>query len=140
MERTDKKNIFKEGPARVLGHLEQEIMDLLWSRGAMNGKDVHRTIKHERPIAITTVLTVLDRLVKKGLVAKKRGETVYLYKPLCTRDEFARELSGTLLKDIFEISSSSATASFVDMVADTSPEELDRLAQLVEEKRKELKG
>lgn len=138
--RKNDKRVFKEKEARALGHLEQELMDIFWSRGAMNGRQVHGAIKRKRPIALTTVLTVLDRLVKKALLAKERGESVFIYRPLCTRDEFAKRLSGAFFKDVLEISASSVAASFVDSLADTSPEELDMLARLVDEKRKELKG
>jgi len=140
MKKKNSKKTPRKKALRALGHLEQEIMDLLWSRGPMNGKGVYNAIMHKRPIALTTVLTVLDRLVKKGLVAKQKGESVFIYRPQNTRDEFAKKLSSAFFKDILEISASSLTASFVDSFADTSPEELDMLVRLVEEKKKELKG
>ena len=131
------KNV-KDGYGRLLGHLEQEILDVLWSRGDATGKDIFDNIKRTREIALTTVLTVLERLTKKGLVKKVKGESFYVYKPAYTKDEFARKVSKEVLKSIFEISTNGASASFVDFLADTHPIELDKLAALIESKKKEI--
>ena len=127
----------KEG---VLGHLEREVMEALWATGGASGKEVYDEIRKRRAIALTTVLTVIERLVKKGLVKKERGETVYLFSPALTKEEFARKVSGDVLRGILEISTSSASASFVDMLADTDPKELERLSELIEKKKKEISG
>jgi len=128
----------KEGYGRILGRLEQEILDVLWSKGDATGKEIFDNIRHTREVALTTVLTVLERLANKKLVTKSRGESVYIFKPAYTRDEFASKVSKEMLKSIFEISTNGASASFVDMLADTDPVELDRLASLIEGKKKEM--
>ncbi len=128
----------KEGYDRILGRLEQEILEVLWSKGDSTGKEIFDHIRSTRDIALTTVLTVLDRLASKKLVKKTRGESVYIFSPAYTKDEFARKVSGEMLKSIFEISANGASASFVDILADTHPLELDRLASLIESKKKEL--
>ena len=133
-----RKNI-KDRHQRVLGPLEHEILDVLWEKGSTAGKDIYREIKTTRPIALTTVLTVLERLTGKGLVNKVKGESVYVFTPAYTKDAFAREVSSDVFKGIFEISRSGATASFVDMIASTDPSELDRLTGLIEDKKRELK-
>ena len=135
-----KKKGILSARAEVLGSLEREIMETLWAGGAMSGKEVFEELREKRPLALTTVLTVLDRLVKKGLVNKSRGESVNLFRARYSKDEFAREVSGAILRDVMKISASSATASFVDLLADEDPEELKRLASLIEKKRREMKG
>ncbi len=123
---------------RVLGHLEHEILNVLWAKGEASGKAVFAEIRHTREIALTTVLTVIERLAKKGFVKKVKGESVYIFKPAYTRDGFAREVSQGVLKGIFHISASGVAASFVDILADTDPKELDRLSLLIERKKKEM--
>lgn len=129
----------KEGYG-VLGPLEQEILDTLWARGEASGKEIFTEIKRVRDIALTTVLTVIERLAKKGLVKKVKGESVYLFRPAYTKDEFAREVSQEVLKGIFEISASGACASFVDILAKTGPVELEKLSILIESKKKEMEA
>ncbi len=128
----------RKGLGRTLGDLERAIMDLLWSRSGITGKEVFERLSQEREIALTTVLTVLERLVKKGLVNKKKGEVAYLFSAAYTRDEFTEVVSQEVLKGVFEISMGSATASFVDILADTDPNELDRLSLLIKQKKEEL--
>lgn len=129
----------KAGLGRSLGDLEKDIMDILWLKGEATGKEVFLEVRHSRNIAITTVLTVLERLAKKGIVQKVKGESVFLYTPTLTRTEFADRVSQEVMKGILDISASSAVASLVDILADTDPHELDRLSELIEKKKKEIR-
>ncbi len=122
----------------MLGSLEQVVMDTLWARGGMSGRAVHEHIKRSRPVALTTVLTVMERLRKKGLLKKAKCDGVFIFEPRKTKDEFARGLSNRLFKDVLDISTGSATACFVDALAEVDPEELKRLDMLIKKKKKEL--
>lgn len=130
----------KEGYGGILGHLEQDILDMLWSSGEASGKEIFTAIRRTRDIALTTVLTVLERLGKKGLVIKEKGESVYLFRPAFTRDEFTKQVSGDFFKGLFELSASGASASFVNILAQVDPVELDRLKALIENKKKEIES
>lgn len=121
-----------------LGPLEREIMEFLWASGTANGRDVFSGIKAGRDIALTTVLTVLERLAKKGLVRKEKGGGLIAFSPALSREEFARTVSEDVFKGILGISASGLCASFVDALAASGPEELERLSELIESKKKEL--
>lgn len=124
---------------RILGHLEQDILDILWSKKEVSSKEIFINIKYERNIALTTVFTVLERLVKRGLVEKvKRNH--YIFRPTITKAEFARKVSYEIFKEIFKKSADEATESFVDVLADINPLELDRLKTVIERKKKEGYG
>ncbi|MFQ5428483.1 MAG: BlaI/MecI/CopY family transcriptional regulator [Thermodesulfobacteriota bacterium] len=122
----------------MLGSLEQEIMDTLWARGGMSGRGVHEQIQKSRAVALTTVLTVMERLRKKDLLKKAKSHGVYIYEARQSKDEFAGSVSARLFKDVLDISTGSATASFVDALAEVDPEELKRLDLLIKKKKKEL--
>lgn len=135
------KNLKKKyGYAGALGHLEHEILDVLWRRESMSGKDIFSAIKTKRPIALTTVLTVIERLCKKGLVKKVKGESVYVFAPAVSRDEFARIVSSAVLRDMAGISTSGVFASFVDVLPGVSSDELEKLLSVIEGRKKELSG
>lgn len=121
-----------------LGPLEQEIMEFLWASGTSSGRDVFSGIKSGRDIALTTVLTVLERLAKKGLVVKLKGAGLIAFSPALSREEFARAVSEDVFKGILGISASGLCASFVDALAASDPEELEKLSELIESKKKEL--
>lgn len=122
----------------MLGSLEQEIMDRLWERGGLSGRAVHEHIQKSRPVALTTVLTVMERLRKKGLLKKAKSGGVFIYEARMTRDEFAASVSARLFKDVLDISTGSTAACFVDALAEADPDELKRLDRLIKMKKKEL--
>ena len=126
----------KAGLGRVLGDLERLVMDILWNRGDVTGREVLEEIEKTRPLALTTILTVMDRLLKKGLIKRKKRGGVFVYTPSISRDDFVRQVSEEVMQGILDISTSSAASSFVDILYKTSPEEMDRLSRLIEERKK----
>lgn len=128
----------KNGHGKVLGHLEHDILEALWKRGEASGRVVFEEVS--RDIAMTTVLTVLERLVNKGLLEKRRGQEVNLFRCVYTKEELAKKLSDEVFRSILGLSASAASAAFVDILADIQPVELDRLASLIESKKRELES
>ena len=49
----------------ALGSLERQVMDIVWDGGSFTVRDVHA--KLSRPVAYTTVMTVLDRMGRETL-------------------------------------------------------------------------
>lgn len=67
-------------PMASRGELEQRVMELLWSSPAPQSvADVHASLSAERELAYTTVMTVLDRLAKKGLVDRELVSRAWRY-------------------------------------------------------------
>lgn len=72
----------------ALGDLEREIMTRLWAAGEpLTVRQVHEALSRERDLAYTTVMTVLDRLAKKGLVRQQKADRAYRYTATQTREE-----------------------------------------------------
>lgn len=80
------------------GDLEQRILELLWVAGsARSVADVHADLTRERELAYTTVMTVLDRLAKKGLVERELVGRAWSYTPADTQPVFvAKQMLGEL--------------------------------------------
>lgn len=129
----------KAGLGRVFGDLEKSVMDVLWEKGEATGREVFEEIGKGRPLAFTTVLTVMDRLLKKGLIKRIKRGKLFVYEPSMSRDDFVRQVSREVLQGILDISASSAASSFVDILYKTSPEETERLSRLIEERKKSSK-
>lgn len=130
----------KKGLGKVLGHLEEEIMGVLWKRGEAAGKEVLEEIRQNRDIAFTTVLTVLERLAKKGLVKRTKGAGGYIFEPVYSKEEFTGAVSREVLEGVVELWRGPAVASFVDILAKRDPGELDKLSRLIEKKKMELEN
>ncbi|MEU6699993.1 MULTISPECIES: BlaI/MecI/CopY family transcriptional regulator [Pseudonocardia] len=71
-----------------LGELEAAVMDVLWDGAApCRVRDVRARLAPARPLAYTTVMTVLDNLHRKGWVRRELDGRAYLYRPAATREE-----------------------------------------------------
>lgn len=71
-----------------LGELEAAVMDVLWTApGPCRVRDVRTRLADLRPLAYTTVMTVLDNLHRKGWVQRELEGRAYLYRPVATREE-----------------------------------------------------
>jgi predicted transcriptional regulator len=130
----------ENGPqGAALGHLETQVMELVWARGAGNVHDVMRGL--ERALAYTTVMTTLDRLYKKGLLDRRKEERAFVYSPRISRAEWERKRAGELVAGFL---ASPATpgellvSCFVEAVGERNEALLDELERTIRKKRKEL--
>ncbi len=66
----------------MLGELEKRVMAVLWAAEApMSVAEVREVIAQDRPLAYTTIMTVLDRLAKKELVLRTLENRAWQYRP-----------------------------------------------------------
>jgi predicted transcriptional regulator len=76
-----------------LGNLERDVMDQIWAATApVTVRDVHEALAVERDLAYTTVMTVLDRLAKKGVVHRVRDGRAYRYQAASGKDQLVADL------------------------------------------------
>jgi predicted transcriptional regulator len=82
--------------------LELECLKALWVMGEGNVKDVRRAIATHRNLAYTTVMTVLDRLARKGGVARRKVGRSFVYAPVLRRDNLRRLAIRDLVDRFFD--------------------------------------
>lgn len=76
-----------------LGNLERDVMEQIWAAsGPVTVRDVHEALAVERDLAYTTVMTVLDRLAKKGVVHRVRDGRAYRYQAASGKDQLVADL------------------------------------------------
>ena len=84
----------------ALGDLERDVMAQLWdAREPLTVRQVHERLSRDRDLAYTTVMTVLDRLAKKGVVEQIRDGRAYRYAPVQTREQMTAGLMLDALGD-----------------------------------------
>ena len=123
-----------QATVKALGSLEERIMSILWSGEPMSVRQVVGTLK--KKLAHTTVMTTLDRLYKKGLLARDRDGTAFVYRPAMSRDDFHGKLVEETVGSLLEKSAGSVLAAFVDTAADLDDENLELLEALIAERRR----
>jgi predicted transcriptional regulator len=124
-----------------LGKLEQDTLEEVWRRGEMSVKDLHKAF--EERAAYTTLMTTLDRLYRKGLLARRKEGRAFLYSPRLTRAEFEQGVAEDVIDGLLGRSAKSAEpvlACFVDAVGERERELLDELDRLVRDKRRQLES
>ncbi|MER5766494.1 BlaI/MecI/CopY family transcriptional regulator [Streptomyces sp. NPDC001985] len=76
-----------------LGELEDAVMTRLWRwNRPVTVREVMVDLQRERPIAYTTVMTVMDKVHRKGLLRRELDGRAYRYTPVSTRARHTAEL------------------------------------------------
>jgi predicted transcriptional regulator len=122
----------------AFGHLERAVMEVVWRGVPVNVRDVQQQLP--RPAAYTTVMTTLDRLFKKGFVARVRSGRAFLYSAAYTRDQVEAAVAAGLLTGFLEENDRArpVLSHLVDVVAEQDAALLDELQQLVRRKRRNV--
>jgi predicted transcriptional regulator len=110
------------------GELEERVLDVLWEQGTPMTpaavRDGLASGRSGRPLAYTTVMTILVRLWEKDLLDRERAGRGYAYRPRVSREERIAARMGELLATTGE--RSMALARFVESLTPAQREELRR--------------
>ena len=87
--------------ARALTTQELEIMKVVWDRGSATVRDVYEALRAQRPIAYTTVLTMMKVLDRKGYLETDRGERAHVYKPSLPRQRVVGDMIREFVDRVF---------------------------------------
>jgi len=89
-------------PAKpALTDLQLELMRVLWDLGEVTVADVQRVLEKTRPIAQSTVATLLRRLEARGAVTHRTEGRVFIYSPVIREDDVQRSVLGKLKERLF---------------------------------------
>jgi len=91
-----------KSPRDVLPPLELLCLKALWTLQEGNVKDVRQIVCQARPLAYTTIMTVLDRLVRKGKITRRKVGRAFVYCPQTSRDFMRRAAIRELLDGFFD--------------------------------------
>lgn len=109
---------------------ELEIMAVLWSDAPLTAADVAARAPRPRAWSLTTVKTMLSRLVEKGALASEKQGRRFLYRPLIERDRLAGAQAGRLVDKLFGGRISPLVAHLAER-RDLDPEDLEQLEKLI---------
>jgi len=126
----------KNGKALTEGfsRRERQIMDALYGLGRATAAQIHEAMP-EAP-SYTAVRTLLTILEKKGHIRHNSDGVRYVYEPVAAREDAGKSAIQTLKKTFFGDSAERLVAALLTE-EDIAPDELDRLARLIEKARKE---
>lgn len=113
---------------RDLGTLEAAVMQRLWAwHRDVTVREVVEDLQRERPLAYTTVMTVLDNLHRKGLVRRTKEGRAFRYAAVESREAHTAALLEDVLGDADD-----RTATLLRFIDKLDPEEQAQLRRMLE--------
>jgi predicted transcriptional regulator len=120
----------------TLARRERQIMDVLYARGRATAQDVLEGLPD--PPSYSTVRALLRVLEGKGHVRHEQDGPRYVFLPVVTREKARRSALRRVLDTFFDGSTEQTVAALLDLQSSKlDPQELERLAKLIDKARKE---
>jgi predicted transcriptional regulator len=120
----------------TLARRERQIMDVLYARGRATAQDVLDALPD--PPSYSTVRALLRVLEGKGHVRHEQDGPRYVFLPVVAREKARRSALRRVLDTFFDGSTEQTVAALLDLQSSKlDPQELERLARLIDKARKE---
>lgn len=116
-----------------LSDLQIAIMRALWNKPNSSTSEVVEALRATRPLAHTTVATLLTRLEKRGLVATSRDGRQLIYRALLSESQVQRSMVSDLVSSLF-MGNTSALLSHLVSQDEIAKDDLEAIRQLIESK------
>ncbi|HEY4262958.1 MAG TPA: BlaI/MecI/CopY family transcriptional regulator [Schlesneria sp.] len=118
-----------------LSETQLEIMTVIWRRGEATVGEVWKELSAQRPVARNTVLTLMERLEKKGWLQRRADGHLYHYSATVNREETLGKMVGRLVDTAFSGSAEGLMMALLDERGVTR-EEADRIRDMIEKARR----
>jgi predicted transcriptional regulator len=100
---TDRSNTMSNVPPE-LHELEAEVMEEIWRHDEISVREAMETLNRRgnRDRAYTTYMTIMGRLDRKGMLARRRAGKTDFYRAVHTRDDYADLRAGAAIESIVD--------------------------------------
>ena len=120
--------------------LELEILKVLWDESPLPVREVRGRLEQAgRPLAHSSVITMLNIMHRKGFVRRKKEGKSFLFSPRMKKETVAGSIVGDVLSRVFEGSASEMMLNLLE-TADLDADELTELRKLIARKAKEQRS
>jgi len=115
---------------------ELDVLNVFWDRGPCTAREVWNVLNEQRKRHYTSVNSLLNTMVDKGLLKRQSDRRAFVYEAAIAREKTQGELVKDLVGRAFEGSLSSLVLQVLDQ-CDPSPEEMDQIAKMIRQYRKD---
>jgi predicted transcriptional regulator len=84
-----------------LAPLELDCMNTLWPIGEGTVREIRDLLAARRPRAYTTIMTIMDRLARKGVVERVKTGRAFVYRPRLSAEDARAQALGQVLDNFF---------------------------------------
>ena len=128
----DTVRLSASGLAKVLGDLETRVLEAVWALGRpVPARVVHDRVVEDHAVAPLTVITVLNKLVDKGILTRRKVDDLYHYDAVMSEAAFRAHASRRVVEGLLSFGPEAVAASLVDVLAERDPAQLAELAELI---------
>ena len=124
----------KGAPFTGIGSLEADILAVVWELDTTTVRQVYETLRERRKIAYTTVMTVMNNLVKKHLLTQDKSRIAYLYTPAIPGREVVDTVLHSVVDRLLLGQYNVAVSQLLDLDRELTPEQFDALRALARER------
>ena len=110
--------------------LELEILKILWRAGPLPVSRTRDELAGVRPLAITSVTTIMNIMVVKGYLRKGKAAGGYVYTPRISQAATTGRMLRDVVERVFEGSATAVVARLLE-TADLDPAEIERIRALL---------
>lgn len=121
----------------TLGELELGVLEALWQEPQLDAKEICQRIPSIRQPSLSTVQSTLERLHRKGLVARSKNGHAYAYSSSVSRSNLLGRLMGDVIHLLHDGKLETILSSFVNVAADLDDKSLADLEALIALKKKD---
>lgn len=117
----------KGAPFTGIGSLEADILAVVWEKDRTTVRAVYETLRERRKIAYTTVMTVMNNLVKKHLLDQDKSGIAYVYTPAIPGREVGQTVLESVVHKLINDQTGVAVSMLLGLEEDLTPEQTDEL-------------
>ena len=117
----------KGAPFTGIGSLEADILAVVWQYDQTTVRVVYETLLERRQIAYTTVMTVMNNLVKKHLLVQDRSHIAYVYSPAIPGREVVQTVLESVVDRLLTGQSNVAVSQLLKLDGELTPEQTDQV-------------
>jgi len=124
----------KGAPFTGIGSLEADILAVVWQYDQTTVRVVYETLLERRQIAYTTVMTVMNNLVKKHLLVQDRSHIAYVYSPAIPGREVVQTVLESVVARLLTGQYNVAVSQLLKLDRELTPDETTELRAWVRER------
>lgn len=124
------------GAKCFFGPLEAKVMDVLWNREThLTIKEVQQVLQREKATKFNTVMTIMNRLVDKGILEKRVEGRSSVFKPVQTKHEFLHAQSKQMAHALTEQFGQMIVAHMIEALQEADESLIMQMEQKISEWR-----
>ena len=122
-----RQTVPRRNSLELRGDLQDEVMQIMWRLGESTVDDVREAQPERSRCAYTTIQTVMNRLLDRGLLERRKRSKAFVYKPQFDESELVARSIGDRLATA---SAGARRAALLQLVEGLDQEELEDVARL----------